>query len=376
MGSIAVIGAGNVGVAIAGHMTIAGHDVRIYDRWGADLEPIKEQNGIEVVGDVQGHAMPAVLTTDLQEAVTGAELVVVVTPAFAHSYLSGELAKVLEPSQVVVFQPGVLGSALELAHMFAKANRPPCTIAETSTSLYTCRLRGPGKVYIGAIKHSIPIAAVPASATPRAIAVLSRYFGERYAPVEDTLTVGLSRISAIYHVPPAVLNFKTVEDADRRPLHSLVTPRIAEVVNAVDLERLSLADALGIRVPSFWDFLRDSYRVTEGSFLERIVQGYGRQSFPEPDSIRHRYFTEDIPFGLVAWSSLAREIGLSLPLVDSLIDLSGVLCGRDFVADGRTTASLGLEGRGGDGIRSAFTQGVVAPDVQAMHPVSAGVKGS
>jgi opine dehydrogenase len=68
-----------------------------------------------------------------------------------------------------------------------------------------------------------------------------------------------------------------------------------------------------VKAASFWDFLNTAYGVSEGSFVERVVQGYGRQGFPEPDSVRHRYFTEDIPLGLVIWSSLAAQIGLSCP---------------------------------------------------------------
>ncbi|MEU5524894.1 NAD/NADP octopine/nopaline dehydrogenase family protein [Streptomyces sp. NPDC047860] len=360
MGSIAIIGAGNVGQAIAGHMSLQGHDVRLFDRWGHDLEPIKANGGgIDLVGEVEGHGKPAVLTTDLKEAVDGAQAVIVAAPAFAHAFISNELAAVLEPSQLVLIQPGVLGSGVELARMFALAGRKRCLIAETPTSLYTCRLRKPAHVYIGAIKNSVPLAAVPSTDTPEALAILGTYFGERYVSGKDALAVGLFNCNPIYHVPPAVLNFKTVEDSDRRPQHTLVTPRIAEVIDALDRERLSLAHALGVEATSFWDFLASAYDVTEGTLVERIVQGYGRQSFPEPDSVNHRYFTEDVPFGLVVWSSLAAQIGLSMPLTDSFIALSNTLCGRDFVAEGRTAESLGLLGSHVGSIRAAFIDGSV-----------------
>ncbi|RYF57711.1 MAG: hypothetical protein EOO27_14725 [Comamonadaceae bacterium] len=358
MGTIAVIGAGNVGQAIAGHMALLGHESRIFDRWGHDLEPIRANNGIDLIGDVEGHGVPSLLTTDLKAAVQGAEIVIVATPAFAHSYISKELADVLEPRQLVLFQPGVLGSAVELSRMFALAQRTPCLIAETSTSLYTCRMREPAKVYIGAIKNSIQIAAVPSAATPEALRIASSYFGDRYVAGQDALAVGLSNSNPIYHVPPTVLNFKTVEDADSHPLHALVTPPIADVIEAIDEERLALAGALGAKVSSYSEFLNDAYGVSEGTFVERIHQGYSRQSFPQPDSINHRYFTEDIPFGLVIWQSLATEIGVTLPLVNSFITLSNSLCGRDFVADGRTVQSLGLEGADANSIRAAFTDGL------------------
>lgn len=92
--------------------------------------------------------------------------------------------------------------------------------------------------------------------------------------------------------------------------------------------------------------------------MERIVQGYGRQAFPEPDSLTHRYFTEDIPFGLVTWSSLAKQIGLPLPLTDAFIRISGILCDTDFEATGRTARVLGLEENDPVSIKAAFLNGV------------------
>jgi opine dehydrogenase len=202
-------------------------------------------------------------------------------------------------------------------------------------------------------------AAVPSSETPKVLGILEDFFKTGFVAGTDALAVGMFNSNPVYHVPPSILNFKTVEDSERKPLHSLVTKRIGTVIDAVDQERISLATALGVHSESFWEFLAAAYGVAEGDFAERIVQGYGRQAFPEPDSVNHRYFTEDIPFGLVTWSSFADEVGLSLPLVDAFIALGNILCDKDFVAEGRTAASLGLQGAGYAGIRRAFIDGEV-----------------
>lgn len=357
MGSIALLGAGNVGQAIGGHMSLLGHDVRIYSRWQKDLDPIVANDGVDLVGEVEGHAQPKALTTSMEEAVLGADVVLVGAPAFAHAYLSTELSRVVEPDQVVLFQPGVLGSAVELLRMLADAGRPRCLVAESSSSLYTCRLRGPATVYIGAIKNTVRVAAVPASQTGNVLGKLEEFFKAGFIAGTDALSVGMFNSNPVYHVPPSILNFKTVENAECNPLHELVTERIGNIIDAVDRERVGLAEALGVHSETFWEFLTAAYCVTSGTYAERILQGYGRQAFPEPDSVKHRYFTEDIPFGMVTWSSFAREVGTSLPLTDAFIALGCTLCEQDFVAEGRTAASLGLEGAGYEGIRRAFIDG-------------------
>lgn len=357
MGKIAIVGAGNVGQAIAGHMTLKGHSVHVFSRFESDYAAIQERGGIRLTGDIEGEAVPDLLTTDLARAVDGVDVIVVAAPAFAHPYLSGELAEVIEPDQLVLFQPAVLGSALELTRKTKLAGREPGVVAETSTSLYTCRLQRPAEVYVGAVKNAVPVSAIPQSATPAVLDRLEPFFGQRYVDGGDTLRVGLTNINPVYHVPPAILNFKTVEEAERRPQHTLVTDRIGEVVNELDQERVSFGRALGVELPTFWDFLETSYGVREGSFVDRVVAGYGRQAFPEPDSLTHRYFTEDIPFGLLTWSTIAEQIGVAMPITDSFVTISGVLCGREWAREGRTAESLGLVGGDAESIRTAFVSG-------------------
>ena len=56
---------------------------------------------------------------------------------------------------------------------------------------------------------------------------------------------------------------------------------------------------------------------------------------PGPRSLSHRYFSEDIAYGLVPMSSLAGAVGVEMPLTRALIDLAGCLCNEDFRKTGR-----------------------------------------
>ena len=66
------------------------------------------------------------------------------------------------------------------------------------------------------------------------------------------------------------------------------------------------------------------------------------QASPVPDSLRHRYFREDVPFGLVPMASLARRVGTPAVVMEAVIALCSIVCGEDLWALGRTLESLGL----------------------------------
>lgn len=62
---VAVIGAGNVGSALAIHLSLGGHEVRLCTRSEQRLRPIREGGGLTATGAVQGSAPIALLTTSL-----------------------------------------------------------------------------------------------------------------------------------------------------------------------------------------------------------------------------------------------------------------------------------------------------------------------
>ncbi|MCX7800756.1 MAG: NAD(P)-binding domain-containing protein, partial [Fimbriimonadales bacterium] len=80
----AVLGAGNVGMAFAGHLALKGFEVALYDRDPARIQPIEASLEVHVVSDrpdlPQGRARLALATTHLGEALAFAEFAMVCVP--------------------------------------------------------------------------------------------------------------------------------------------------------------------------------------------------------------------------------------------------------------------------------------------------------
>ena len=357
--SVAVLGSGNVGCAIAGSLALRGLDVRLYSPFEPEIELLRKLGGITLEGEFTGSALPRLMTTDLAQAIDGAELILVAAPGFAHEPISKALSGIVADGQRVVFQPGELGSALALARLLPGGWQGKITLAETATSLYTCRFRAPGTVKITSIKQVVGYGAMPVEATDEVGALLTECFGPHFSPRSDTLEVGLSNTNPVYHCPPTIFNFTSVEQGVDQPLHVLVTPGIARYMDCIDRERLALAEAFGLHLDSFWDYLMHAYDVKGGDFVEKIRQVFGPGAFRAPADLKDRYITEDIPFGLVPWASLASVVGVRTPLIDSLITAANCLVGRDFSLGARSASSLGLRGLSADEIRDAFRGGTV-----------------
>ena len=62
-----------------------------------------------------------------------------------------------------------------------------------------------------------------------------------------------------------------------------------------------------------------------------------------PTSVRSRYITEDVSQGLILLESIAKRIGVDVPITTSLINISSVALGEDFRENGRTIQRLGCE---------------------------------
>ncbi|MBA3653620.1 MAG: NAD(P)-binding domain-containing protein [Actinobacteria bacterium] len=72
--SIAVVGAGNVGCALAADLALRGFDVRIFNRSAERVRGIREAGGITASGAIEGFARVSVVTGSLREATEGARM--------------------------------------------------------------------------------------------------------------------------------------------------------------------------------------------------------------------------------------------------------------------------------------------------------------
>ena len=361
MGStIAIVGAGNLGQAMAAHMALAGHEVRIYNRSPERIDEIRERGGPEVLergginvhGVIDGQAELQLASPDIAEVVSGAQIVILTVPASSHRAVASLMAPHLSDGQAVVLHPGHTFGAFD-THKAIREAGCDCdlTFAEIQTSLLTSRLTGPAQVNVSAIKNALPISVFPAEhGFERIEALFELYPSSIRAP--NVLKTSMDNLNAVVHPPVTLLNLGLIDRAEEFLYYwEGFTPAVSKLVLAVDSERCALARALGVTPITAHEFFDTAYDTKGEELWEKVRSNEAYRNITAPKTIQTRLILEDMPTGLVPFSSLGRALGIPTPACDGLTEIANAIYETDFSVGARTLENLGLDGLGAEGIQ-------------------------
>lgn len=349
---VAVIGAGNGGCAAAVDLTLQGHEIRLYARSSERLTPFRDRGGIEATGAVSGFARPALMTTDLAEAVKGAEVIMFTVPLHAHETYGRAVAPLLAENQVVFLNPGHTGGALHLARVLRDAGyKGPLRILETVTLTYICRMEGPARIAVYSRTRALRAAVFPRKEHGVCWARVAALYPD-LVPASSVLETAFLNINAILHPPGTLMNAGWVEytSGGFRFYAEGITPSVARVMEALDAERMAVARALEVPTTTFLAHfheagLTSAQAVASGSIYRAAQESVPNQTIRAPVSLEHRYVVEDVAFGLVPMAAFGTLVEVATPVMNALIVLASAALGRDLAEEGLTLSRLGLEGR-------------------------------
>jgi opine dehydrogenase len=360
---IAVLGGGNGSFAAAGDFALADHDVRLWRRDAAAVGAHRAAGNTITVKDFRGRheAKLSAVTSEIAEAVRGAELILCPAPATAQGDIADGLAPHLQDGQVVYLPPGTFGS-----YIFAKAardtgNHADVAFAETGTLPWLTRKHGPREVAITMRAKRLPTGVLPLSRKDHALGVIGKAFPGVIEDCGDALSGALMNAGPIIHPPLITMNAAPLEHFERWDIHREGTqPAVRRVTDALDAERVAVREALGYGAPHFplsdhyaregeeWMYGRGSHdRLTDsGDWREHIVL------------TQHRYMLEDVRIGLSFLVSAGELAGVPTPLARAFLAIGGAVCGQDFMQTGRTLKTLGLGGLDRVALQKMLTEGI------------------
>ena len=339
--NVAVLGGSHGAYATAADLALADHRVRLWRRAEADLAPLRDGITLHAEGR-HGRARLERVTSDLAEALDAADVVIVPLPATTHDDLAKRLSPLLTERQVVVLTPGSFG-AFALARQIARLDgRLPLAFAESGTLPYLARKTGPAAVSAPVRAAHLPTGVFPACRSDDVLAMLAPLFPVRRCV--DALDAALTNAGIIIHPPLVLLNLGAI-DAGRFDVHAQgTTASVRRLIEAVDDERMAARHGWGYPAPHYeMATYYDEARAADGLYgagakAKLLASGLWSETL----TLEHRYVTEDAGLGLGLFESAARTAGAASPAVSGLLQLFGVLLGRELSGQGRALEALGL----------------------------------
>jgi opine dehydrogenase len=341
METIAVLGAGHGGLAMAGHLALMGNKVNLFNRGEERLWGVKKSGAIEITGEVVGFGELNLATNSIQEAIKDVELIMVVLPAYGHKWIAETIAPYLVDGQIIVLHPGRTLGALEFKQVLKdKKVSADVIISEAQTFIYASRATGPSQAHIFRIKHSIPVASVRAHLIPKVIAKLRKFYPQ-FVPGDNIFKTSFENIGSVFHPALCVMNAGWIEhDIDYQFYREGATVSVTHVLEKIDEERVAVAEALGIRAITARQWLYMAYSSAGETLYEAMQKNVGYRGILAPRTLKMRYMEEDIPFSLVPIASVGRQFKVETPTINSIIQMGSHLNSCDYWSQGRTVERL------------------------------------
>lgn len=357
MPRVAVLGAGNGGCAIAADLTRRGFEVCLFSRSVTTLEPLRKRGGVEYTGVIgDGFAPLRVITNNVQEALDGANVIIISTPTNAHSWYARLLSSNLNDKHVVMLNPGHTGGGLHFAHSLREAGfLGEIKTCETITLAYGSRMAAPARVRVFAVMTNLRLAAFPGKHIGELELLVKELF-PNVVPAANVLETGLMNLNAMEHPPGMLLNVGWIEftKGNFRFYSEGITPSIARIIQALDNERVAVVRALnrsaGLRMKemSFIEYFHAAGFTSERAVKANDMYVALQDSEPNkpvkaPDSLTHRYVDEDVGYGLVPIYFLGQMAAVEMPVTRLMIELASCVRGVNFWTEGLTLNLMGLD---------------------------------
>jgi len=336
---VSIVGAGAVAFGTAAFLDQGGHSPMLWSPSGRSTESFKDGAPLVAGGAIEGRFQPRI-ARNCAQAVEEADVVLLALPGFGHKAAMDQIAPHLREGQPVIISSHASFGALYLSKLLAaRGVRAP--IIAWGTTLTTAIKEGPAQVKVNTVRKKIDVAAVPASAQDDALALCTSLFGDRFVPREGLLAIAVSNLNPQNHLAIALMNLTRMERGETWGQAENVTPAVGRLIEALDLERIAIASALGVQVRTVKEHFSLSFHVAPAGISEMNQEMHrnGTGGFG-PKRADSRYVLEDVPFGLAATAPLGRLAGVPAPLHEAGIALFSAAYGRDFTTDNDLLSAL------------------------------------
>ena len=328
---VAVLGTGGIGLAMAALLCRQGHDPAIWSPSGQGARAFAEGEPLVASGAITGSFRPRVALTCAQ-AMDGAECVIIAVPAYGHRSVMDAAAPHAQT---------VADADRELA-VFAECDVPAgllgrrgiaVPIVAWGTTVVMGRRVGQAEVAVLTVRAAVDVATVPDTQAQAGLETCRGLFGDRFHPRANLIAIQLSNVNPQAHLANALCNLTRMEKGETWDNYGGLTPSVSRLVESLDMERLAIAQAFGVKVRTMREHMSLSFDLPPMPLAEAAREVVLRGGSPGPSTLKARWILEDLPFGIVPLIALADSAGVEVPLHRAGLTLFSALLGRDLASE-------------------------------------------
>jgi len=362
---VAICGSGNAGHALA---VVLSQNFEGDVNWliGSEekadlLRRRTSADGLQSTGVIKARAdRLRTISSDPAEVISGADIVMIVVPAFAHAAVLSRIKPYVAETATVGCLPTRGGFEFEASRLIGPGGRP--TLFGFQTLPWSTRVVDLGEtVNFGAAKAKVVMAALPAGEGPDLAGQLSKLLGTTLVSTDGFINLTLGNPGQYIHPGLMYGHFRTWNGEeyteDTIPMfYAEATEEMGHIVEQLSFDallvarkieeesrgRLDLSDVAPVH-----EWLRSSYSHVTGDVTTvatcfrtgpiqarkaPVTQVSPGRFMPDFD---YRYLREDIPFGLVITSAFGEVANVPTPTIDEVIAWAQSKMHKSYLVDGR-----------------------------------------
>jgi len=335
---VAILGSGGIGLSTAAQLCREGHDPAVWSPSGRSTLALADGTPLAVTGAFDGEFDLRIAAT-CEEAMADARCVIICLPAYAHRAVMDTAAALAIPSQTMIVSSQYSLSALYLRKLLVKRGMDVPVIA-WGTTVVLGRPSGASAVKVLSLRNRLDAATVPVSQSKAGLSLCQELFGDRFEPRRNVIAIQLSNVNPEVHLANALCSFTRIEKGESWDNYGHITPAVARLIDALDLERLAIAKAFDVEVRTIGEHMSLSFDLPALPLAEVARLVCERGGAPGPASLDARWMREDLAFGILPNIALAEVAGVEVPLHRAGFELFSTLLGRDLSADNDLLAGL------------------------------------
>jgi len=354
--NVGLAGAGSVAYGTACVLLQNGHRPMLWSPSGKRTRDLSTGKSLVASKSIEGQFNP-VVAKDAAQLAADNDILMLVVPGYGHKTVMDALIPYIRQGHVVIISSHASLGALYLTRELACRDTSVPVIA-WGTTLTTGRQLDTCSVQINTIRSQIDFCVLPDSKTKQAQSLCESLFGQRFVARKGLLAITLSNLNPQNHMGIALGNITRMERGEIWSQAQNVTPAVGALLEALDLERLAIAEELGLSVRTIFEHFHLSFHVPKASIstMNQNMHAKGNGG-TGPATADSRYVTEDVPYGLVVTAKLGRLVGKPAPLHEAGITLFSAMYVRDFASENELLAALDLDNVTLDQLRKASFSG-------------------